>query len=125
MSGDGCCPTGCTHATDSDCAANCGNGVVDSGETCDTGIPAGQTGACPTSCNDGNACTTDTLLSGGTCMATCSHTTITACTGGDGCCASGCNANNDSDCQPRCGNGVVESGEQCDDGNTMSGDGCS
>jgi len=24
-----------------------------------------------------------------------------------------------------CGNGMVESGEQCDDGNTMSGDGCS
>lgn len=26
---------------------------------------------------------------------------------------------------PRCGNGVVESGETCDDGNTLSGDGCS
>jgi len=26
---------------------------------------------------------------------------------------------------PVCGNGVVESGEQCDDGNTNSGDGCS
>ena len=26
---------------------------------------------------------------------------------------------------PVCGNGVVEAGEQCDDGNTMNGDGCS
>jgi len=26
---------------------------------------------------------------------------------------------------PDCGNGVVEPGEQCDDGNTASGDGCS
>jgi cysteine-rich repeat protein len=26
---------------------------------------------------------------------------------------------------PSCGNGVVETGEQCDDGNTTSGDGCS
>jgi cysteine-rich repeat protein len=26
---------------------------------------------------------------------------------------------------PVCGNGVVETGEQCDDGNTTSGDGCS
>jgi len=26
---------------------------------------------------------------------------------------------------PVCGNGVIESGEQCDDGNTINGDGCS
>ena len=35
---------------------------------------------------------------------------------------------NDPDCnapEPVCGNGTVESGEQCDDGNTVSGDGCS
>jgi cysteine-rich repeat protein len=28
-------------------------------------------------------------------------------------------------CGPVCGNGAVETGEQCDDGNTVSGDGCS
>ena len=33
---------------------------------------------------------------------------------GDGCCAPGCNATNDSDCTPICGNGVVEAGETCD-----------
>jgi cysteine-rich repeat protein len=127
INGDGCCPPGATHATDSDCPASCGNGVVDSGETCDTAIAAGSPGACPTvaSCNDNMACTRDTLLSGGTCNAACSHTAITQPMNGDGCCPPGANANNDNDCQPRCGNGVVESGEQCDDGNTTSGDGCS
>src|SRR5262249_8010691 len=109
--GDGCCPSGCTHATDSDCAATCGNGVVDPRETRDTPIRTGA-GKCPTAadCNDNNACTVDSLLSGGTCMAACNHVTITACTNGDGCCAAGCNANNDNDCQPRCGNGVIEAG---------------
>jgi cysteine-rich repeat protein len=38
---------------------------------------------------------------------------LSACPGG--------NNNND----PVCGNGTVESGEQCDDGNTVDGDGCS
>ena len=124
VGGDGCCPAGCTHANDSDCSSLCGNGVVDQGETCDTAIQSG-TGKCPTDCNDNNACTHDMLLSGGTCMAACSHVAITACTNGDGCCASGCNSLNDNDCQPRCGNGVIEAGEQCDDGNTNAGDGCS
>jgi cysteine-rich repeat protein len=33
----------------------------------------------------------------------------------------------DGGCEPPpvCGNGVVETGETCDDGNTWSGDGCS
>ena len=41
---DGCCPAGCESGTDSDCSSSCGNGVVDSGETCD--------GDCPTVCSD-------------------------------------------------------------------------
>src|SRR5215470_13108792 len=32
---------------------------------------------------------------------------------------------NTPECPPSCGNGVVEAGEQCDDHNTVSGDGCS
>jgi len=28
-------------------------------------------------------------------------------------------------CAPQCGNGFVEAGEQCDDGNATNGDGCS
>jgi YVTN family beta-propeller protein len=38
----------------------------------------------------------------------------TTCASGDGSCPAGCNANNDADCPPACGNGVVEAGETCD-----------
>jgi cysteine-rich repeat protein len=121
---DGCCPTGATSATDNDCLASCGNGVVDGGETCDTGIANG-TGSCPVMCIDGNACTQNVLSNAGTCTAACSFPAITNPANGDGCCPSGANANNDNDCAPTCGNNVVETGEQCDDGNTMNGDSCS
>lgn len=49
---------------------------------------------------------------------------IDVCISGDGCCAPGCNNNNDTDCPAICGNGIEEAGEGCDDGNTDSGDGC-
>ncbi len=89
---DGCCPTGCTILTDSDCPVTCGDGVVSAGETCDTGIAAGQPGACPTSCTAPYSCTTSTLQNAGTCTAQCVNTPITPC----------------------CGNGIVETGETCD-----------
>src|SRR5512143_1802180 len=40
------------------------------------------------------------------------------CQNGNGVCGMGCNANNDDDCKPVCGNNVTEPGEVCDDGNT-------
>ncbi|MCC6748335.1 MAG: hypothetical protein IT371_11795 [Deltaproteobacteria bacterium] len=113
-SGDGCCPVGCNARSDSDCSPSCGNGVVEVPERCDTKIPVGQVGACPTSCNDQNACTQDTLLNGGTCAATCNSVAITQCKAGDGCCPTGCNALSDADCSASCGNGVVEPPEKCD-----------
>ena len=107
--GDGCCPPSCNSATDTDCSATCGNGVVDTNETCD------PPDTCPTTCNDGNACTTDSLTGSATnCNANCSHSTITACTPGDGCCPTGCDSNTDTDCSASCGNSVVETGETCD-----------
>jgi cysteine-rich repeat protein len=121
--GDGCCPAGATTANDNDCQAGCGNGVVDPGETCDTAITTGA-GKCPTSCNDGVACTTDVLINPGTCTVVCSYQPITNPINNDGCCPPNANANNDNDCTPHCGNGVVEAGEQCDDGNTNNNDGC-
>jgi cysteine-rich repeat protein len=48
----------------------------------------------------------------------------TVCSNGDGCCPTGCNAANDSDCTAVCGNSVVEPNEVCDDGNAVNGDGC-
>ncbi len=123
INNDMCCPPGATPANDTDCAG-CGDGTVTPPETCDTAINAGN-GRCPTACNDNMACTRDTLSGGGTCMAACSFAAITTPTNGDGCCPTGANSNNDNDCAPRCGNTVVEAGEQCDDGNLNNSDACS
>ena len=104
---DGCCPDGASSLTDSDCSVSCGNGVVEAGETCD--------GDCPTACNDGDACTSDRLVGAAArCTAECISTAIGVPVNGDACCPKGANATNDNDCKPKCGNGVVESGEACD-----------
>jgi MYXO-CTERM domain-containing protein len=91
--GDGCCPPGANSTTDTDCPSTCGNGKLDLGEKCDTGIPSGQYGGCPTSCDDGNTCTLD-LVSGNGCDAYCTNTNT-------------CPTN-------LCGNGKVDAGELCD-----------
>ena len=122
MPGDGCCPEPCNPGNDSDCSTTCNNNTVDANETCDgTGDRA-----CPTSCDDGNACTTD-YQSGSPshCNVVCTHVPVTAALSGDGCCPTGASANTDSDCVAECGNGKTEQGEACDDGNKQPGDGCS
>ena len=119
---DGCCAG--TPMNDNDCIG-CGDGVVGAGETCDTAIMMGP-GVCPTMCpDDGNGCTVESLQGGGTCQAACSVTTITTIGPNDNCCPAGGNANNDPNCMPICGNGVMEMGEACDDGNTNPNDSCS
>jgi hypothetical protein len=112
---DGCCPAGATHTTDDDCPAVCGDGVrdMDVGEACDVGIPPLNTGACPRNCDDGDACTTD-LLTGAGCSAACVRLAITAFVSGDGCCPKDATHATDTDCAPRCGDGVVDPGEACD-----------
>ena len=65
---------------------NCGNGQLDGSERCDIAIPSGQAGACPTSCDDGLACTRDEVQAPGTCAATCTFTALSACISGDACC---------------------------------------
>jgi hypothetical protein len=95
---DSCCPNNCTTSDDQDCAL-CGNGSLDSGETCDTAINAGQTGACPTSCTPPSAtCATSVIQNEGTCKAKCIDTTITTCVNGDGCCPSATCIGSDDDC---------------------------
>lgn len=111
---------------DATCHLTCGNGVVDTtlGELCDSAIASGA-GACPTQCDDGNACTTQ-VLNGTGCHATCETTaTITQVVAGDGCCPAGANANTDTDCEPDCGNGIIENGEDCDDAGTLPTATCS
>ena len=118
---DGCCANGCDQLEDNDCDATCGNAALEDGERCENGTAT----PCPSDCDDGNACTEDTLSgSARSCDARCEHRTITAPRGGDGCCPSGANTNDDSDCAASCGNWVREDPEQCDDGNRRSGDGC-
>jgi hypothetical protein len=107
---DGCCPAGCNANTDLDCSPTCGNGAVETGETCD------PPSSCPTSCDDGNSCTTDQMTgSSAKCNVACTHTNK-GCNSvaKDNCCPAGCNANTDLDCSPTCGNGAVEAGETCD-----------
>jgi len=122
--GDRCCPKGCNPGTDADCSMRCGDGSVESswGETCE----AHAEPACPSDCDDGDACTTDIETgSAANCNLTCTHVRTTSARAGDGCCPAGANANVDADCSHTCGNGTVEADEECDDGGRRSGDGCS
>ena len=108
VNGDGCCPATCNKTNDDDCDAICGNAVVEAGETCD------PLASCPSSCAP-LGCQLRTLQGAGTCAAKCVNAgMVTACVNGDGCCPAGCNANNDSDCGPGCGNNAIEAGETCD-----------
>jgi hypothetical protein len=110
--GDGCCPAGSHAGIDADCPATCGNGVVETPwETCDTGTAPTS---CPAACPPPEACAvwTRTVTSG--CDVRCTRQSVAGCANGDGCCAPGCNAANDSDCHAICGNGILEPSEACD-----------
>jgi hypothetical protein len=120
-SGDGCCPPGCSPETDLDCSPSCGDGIVQQsrGETCESGTDT----PCMTlaDCDDKDPCTTDGLSGNEmNCNTKCTHTTVTSPKAGDACCPTGANANTDADCKPHCGNGVKETGEDCDGTNGCS-----
>ncbi len=110
---DGCC----LAEGDPDCGASCGDGTLDPGELCDSD--------CPTVCDDADPCTADRLV-GGPCQRVCLHLPVPW-ESGDGCCPPGAHAAVDADCEPACGNGFVEPGEDCD-GNCLGAcddlDGC-
>ncbi|MCA9606862.1 MAG: hypothetical protein KC619_14750, partial [Myxococcales bacterium] len=115
----------------------CGDGTVDPGEQCDDGNgiafdgcePSTCTFTCTddTACNDGATCNGDEVC--GTTSHVCERGTPpaagTACSTSmvaDGVCA---DAGDGLVCvETGCGNFVVETGEECDDGNDVSGDGC-
>src|SRR5262249_40007800 len=87
----------------------CGNGVKDPGEDCDPG-PGGATATCDADCT----------------VAKCGDGVVNA-AAGEACDEGGDGPNCDADCTlPVCGDGhwnrIVE---DCDDGNTKDGDGCS
>lgn len=94
---------------------NCGNGVIDEGETCDDGNVASGDG-CSETCTDeglaecgdgmvdaGEECDDGNILNGDGCSDTCRDETMMM---GD------------------CGDGVVDTDEECDDANAFDYDGC-
>ena len=104
------------------------DGTAKNGQACDadgsicTGGDACSGGACvagpQASCNDNNPCTTDSCDKAKGCV----HATVadqTACGTGLWCIAAVCKK------KPVCGDNILDPGEQCDDGNTVTGDGCS
>jgi hypothetical protein len=116
VGGDGCCPAECDPTQDSDCSGLCGDSIVqpELGETCEN---ANADERCPTvmNCADEDACTRDAISgSAENCNAACTHVPITTLQNEDGCCPPGADANTDTDCTPRCGNGVREGTEACD-----------
>jgi cysteine-rich repeat protein len=111
-------------------ASHCGDAIVDPGtETCDDGNTEDGDGCdsdCTRTCEHAADCDDGNFCNGAeTCtpMGCAPGTNITAdicmnAMGGMGRCEAGF-------CVPdACGNGKFDSGEQCDDGNTIPGDGC-
>lgn len=93
----------------------CGNGAIDTGETCDGAADASCPGQCGIDCRCPAA-------------ATCGDDSVNqpseVCDGSDdGTCPGFCQA--DCTCAPYCGDGAVNQiSEACDDGNTVNGDAC-
>jgi fibro-slime domain-containing protein len=149
-SGDGCSST-CTLESgyacpvpNSPCMPKCGDGILIAPEQCDDGVHNGTaTSGCSTTCQwiSGWACT------GSPGNYTC-HKTVCGDgvkEGTEGCdpgtgpggihdTGNGCSPfctlepnckNPGGACTSTCGDGILTAGEQCDDGNTVSGDGCS
>ena len=81
--------------------ATCGNSKVESGEACDDGNTSG---------GDGCAADCKTVETGYTCPPQ------------GGSCKK---QDSDKPAKPNCGNGTIDNGEACDDGNTADNDGCS
>ncbi|QDE91756.1 hypothetical protein BHS06_23765 [Myxococcus xanthus] len=131
------------------CFFTCGNGTVDSGEQCDDGNTtagdgcnascrvesgyscSGAPSTCATTCGDGTragaeVCDDGNLNNGDGCSSRCLLEDGQPCNA-SGVCESGvCNPTTNTCISPNvCGNGILDEGELCDDGDTTAGDGCS
>jgi len=138
--GGACCAADCTFAV--------AGSVCDDGDFCTSGDACDGAGTCqavdPTDCSDGVGCTVDTCDSANSaCVHTpddglCDNGTfcdgVEICDSANDCTSPGdpCSAGTLCDeatdaCQPiaGCGDGILQTGEECDDGNTADGDCCS
>ena len=109
-------------------SVTCGTWVC--GEKIDN---CGDRVSCPPGCTGTDVCdSTGSCVPAGSCTDTCSTFgygcgTWTICGASTDCgtCSAGESCNATGQCVVLCGNGIIDPGEQCDDGNTNSGDGCS
>lgn len=130
-------------------ATLCGNGILDPGEECDSGPEnANIPNRCRQNCrvprcgdgiqDAGEECDDGNSLTGDGCSPVCLRELTLSLTHvcgnhiidpGEECDAGRNNANIPDHCRfgclfPRCGDGIKDTNEQCDDGNLLDGDGC-
>src|SRR5262249_46851125 len=99
------------HTSGDGCSADC---QKEDGWSCDTASPSN----CRAICGDGRRVGMEACDPGGLAGAQASDSMCPGRCGADCSCPP-------SRCSPgTCGNNVVEEGEECDDGNTATGDGC-
>jgi cysteine-rich repeat protein len=127
-----------TNTAPSLCANGAGNGVLEPGEQCDSGDPAGANGCGPDCrwvafcgngvvegdevCDDGNNVSGDGCRSDCLSDETCGNMLVDWAAGEVCDSTPGCS----TDCTEvlTCGNDMLDTGEQCDDGNLEPYDGC-
>lgn len=114
--GDGLCNNSETKTSCPEDCSGCGNGIVEGTEQCDNG------GA-----NTNTSCTVayhNPPLTCSNCTTSCTLNIVTGAYCGDGACNNSETKNTcPADCGG-CGNGVIETGEQCDDGNANTNTVC-
>jgi cysteine-rich repeat protein len=125
----------------SDCEYLCGNGILDANETCDDGSHqdgdgcdsscqtepgwtcSGQPSLCATLCGNGILDTGEQCegenLGGNSCVSVPGEYT-----GGELSCSTACTYDTTGCLLPNCGNGSLDVGEECDDGNSSNVDAC-
>lgn len=110
------------------CDSNC---MIEPGWTCRSYVNSNtnSTSVCTTACGDGfvagsEECDDGELVGGDGCSATCVvERRFVCCIGADG--GSTCNRGNAPCSTDKCGDGIRDAKEACDDGNTEDFDGCS
>ena len=134
-----------------ECSLECGNGALDFGEACDDANSVHYDGCTFCTVDDSYTCSraANTAATPDTCSHRCGNGALDSQGGyteecddggtanGDGC-SSSCSVeanwtcarvdnsvSNPDVCGPLCGNGALDAGEVCDDGNVQSDDGCS